>query len=231
MSTFADRLLAFLTEFPAPGALPNQVEARSPYLDPAVRPLLAAFAERYYASEPPRVAVLGINPGRLGNGRTGVAFTDPVALTQHCGIAHNLPLKQPELSSQFIYQVINALGGPTAFYRHFYLGSIYPLVLLREGKNYNYYDAPAVTKALWPAMRQSLTGLVQEVSVRSDVAVCLGQRNAVFFARLNDELGLFDRIEVLDHPRYLMQYHRRDLPANVAHYVETLGQCLSNAGL
>ncbi|GAA4357942.1 hypothetical protein GCM10023185_23040 [Hymenobacter saemangeumensis] len=226
MSSFSHRLLAFLTGFPAPAALPEGVQAYNPYREPEVLPLLTEFARRYYAGSQARVALLGINPGRLGGGRTGVAFTDPFALTRHCGIAHGLPLKQPELSSQFVYKVVEALGGPGIFYQHFYLGSIYPLVLLRQGLNYNYYDSPALIKALWDDMRRSLRQQVEEVGLRRDVAVCLGKRNGKFFQQLNDELGLFDQLLVLDHPRYLMQYRRRDLDANVAHYVQTLGACL-----
>ena len=226
MPHFADRLFRFLTTFPLPAALPGGVDAQSPFREPAVGELLNQFCKKYYADNQPRVAVLGINPGRLGMGRTGVAFTDPGALTEFCGISHDLPRQRPELSTQFIYQVVNALGGPSSFYQHFYLGSVYPLVLLREGLNHNYYDSPALTKALWSDMRLSLRQQVQDLGVRPDVAVSLGQRNGTFFQRLNDELGLFEKIIVLDHPRYLMQYRRRDLEANVAHYVAALGSCL-----
>lgn len=226
MSTFADRLLHFLTSFPLPAGLPEQVVAESPYCEPAVLDLLQHFAQKFYADNQPRVAVLGINPGRFGGGRTGVAFTDPVALFQHCGIGHALPLKRPELSSQFIYEVIAAMGGPAVFYQHFYLGSIYPLVLLREGKNYNYYDSPALITTLWADMQLSLQQQVQGVKVRQDVAICLGQRNGLFFNKLNTELKLFEKIVVVDHPRYLMQYQRRDLTTNVAKYVAVLGECL-----
>ncbi len=229
MSTFADRLLHFLHTFPLPGALPAGVEALSPFREPAVYDLLSQFAHKFYADNRPRVAVLGINPGRLGMGRTGVAFTDPGALAEFCGIAHGLPRQRPEISAQFVYQVVAALGGPAAFYQHFYLGSVYPLVLLRNGLNYNYYDAPALTKSLWPYMQRSLRQQVTDLGLRTDVAVSLGKRNGIFFNRLNDELGLFKKIIVLDHPRYLMQYHRRDLAANVAKYVEALGECLSPA--
>jgi hypothetical protein len=45
--------------------------------------------------------------------------------------------------------------------------------------------------------------------------------------RLNSELGLFERIITLDHPRYLMQYRRRDLEANVARYVAELGSLIT----
>ena len=227
MSTFADHLLHFLRSFPLPPPLPDSVQTENPAQNPAVYALLQKFAHKFYADNHPRVALLGINPGRFGAGRTGVAFTDPTALTQFCGIAHHLPTTRQELSSQFVHEFITALGGPAEFYRHFYIGSIYPLVLLREGKNYNYYDSTALTKTLWRDMQRSLQQQVAELPLRRDVAVCLGKRNAVFFHKLNAELGLFAKIIVLDHPRYLMQYRRRHLEANVAHYVKTLGSCLS----
>lgn len=226
MPNFADRLQRFLIGFPLPAALPGEVEARSPFREPEVHELLSRFAQKYYADNQPRVAMLGINPGRLGMGRTGVAFTDPGALAEFCGIGHELPRQRPELSTQFVYRVINELGGPASFYQHFYLGSIYPLVLLRNGLNYNYYDSPALIKDLWPDMQLSLRQQVQDLGLRTDVAVSLGKRNGAFFNRLNDELGLFKKIVVLDHPRYLMQYRRRNLDANVAHYVEVLGSLL-----
>ncbi|GAA4498332.1 SMUG2 DNA glycosylase family protein [Hymenobacter ginsengisoli] len=223
MPDFPARLLQLLSTFPLPAApLPGGVEVRNSYHDPAVRTILQAFAHKFYATDAPRVGIFGINPGRFGGGRTGVAFTDPVALAS-CGIAHTLPRQRRELSSEFVYQFIEALGGPGEFYQHFFLSSIYPLELTREGKNYNYYDAPALTKALWPDMRLSLTEQTNRLKLRRDVAVSLGRRNGEFLHKLNEELGLFSRIEILDHPRFLMQYRRKSLAENVARYVEVLG--------
>ena len=227
MLSFADRHRRFLATFPLPAELPGGVAAHNPFREPAVNELLRRFSAQYYADAPPRVAVLGINPGRLGTGRTGVAFTDPAALAECCGISHDLVRQRPELSSQFVYQVVTAMGGPAAFYEHFYLSSVYPLVLLRQGLNYNYYDSPALTQALWPDMRNSLQRQVQELGLRTDVAVSLGKRNGIFLQRLNNELGIFKRLIVLDHPRYLMQYRRRNEEANVAHYVAVLGSTLA----
>lgn len=218
---FAHRLLRFLTEFPLPPALPAGVTAVSPYQEDGPRALLTQFAHRYYTGEQPRVALLGINPGRLGNGRTGVAFTDAVALQEFCGIPNGLP-RQREPSSQFVYEVVQAIGGPAAFYQQFYLGSLYPLVLVKDGRNYNYYDSPAVTRALWPDLQAALRQQAAEVGLARHAAVCLGRRNAQYLQRLNEELQLFDQIHVLDHPRYLMQYKRRNLAENVARYVEVL---------
>nr|WP_277881403.1 uracil-DNA glycosylase family protein [Hymenobacter cyanobacteriorum] len=228
MPTVATRLPLFLANFPAPPALPPGIEAQNPFQEPAVQTLAQRFADKFYAANQSRVALLGINPGRLGMGRTGVAFTDPVALRDICGIANDLPRGRPELSTQFVYRVVEALGGPAEFYRHFFLSSIYPLVLLNKGLNYNYYDSPAVIKALWPDLQRSLRQQVADFGLRRDVAVSLGRRNGKFLTKLNKELGLFDKIVVLDHPRYLMQYRRRDLEANVAKYVETLGSLLAH---
>lgn len=226
MLSFADRLLHFLSSFPAPPALPDEVEAYNPYQDGTVADLMTQFGQKYYADQRPRVALLGINPGRFGAGRTGVAFTDPATLASVCGIPNNLP-QHPELSSQFVYKVVEALGGPTAFYQHFYVGSLYPLVLLRHGKNYNYYDSKNLTIVLEPDIRASLRRQVDELGLVRTAAICLGRRNGLLFEKLNKELGLFNEIHVLDHPRYLMQYKRRDLPTHVARYVEVLGSVIN----
>ena len=226
MPNLALRLPQFLSTFPQPQALPPGIEAQNPFVAPDVRALAQRFADAFYAADQPRVALLGINPGRLGMGRTGVAFTDPGALSEMCGIANDLPRGRPELSTRFVYRVVAALGGPAEFYRHFFLGSIYPLVLLNQGLNHNYYDSPALLKTLWPDLQRSLRQQVADFGLRRDVAVSLGRRNGEFLQKLNAELGLFGRIVVLDHPRYLMQYRRRELDENVAGYVEALGELL-----
>ncbi|UOQ64441.1 uracil-DNA glycosylase family protein [Hymenobacter volaticus] len=227
MLSFADRLLHFLSTFPSPPNLPDEVEAYNPYQDAAVADLMTQFGQKYYADQRPRVALLGINPGRFGAGRTGVAFTDPATLAGVCGIPNNLP-QHPELSSQFVYKVVEALGGPTVFYQHFYVGSLYPLVLLQHGKNYNYYDSKALTTALESDIRASLRRQVDELELVRTAAICLGRRNGLLFEKLNKELDLFNEIHVLDHPRYLMQYKRRDLPTHVARYVEVLGSVINS---
>jgi Domain of unknown function (DUF4918) len=221
--TFASCLLHLLTTFPPAPSLPDGVQAFNPYQEPAVAELLTRFSQKFYADSHPRVALLGINPGRFGAGRTGVAFTDPAALADHCHIPNDQP-RRPELSSQFVYQVVAELGGPAEFYRHFYLGSLYPLVLLRDGKNHNYYDSPALQRALEPEIRVALQRQVTELGLARHAAVCLGRRNGLLFEKLNQELGLFSKIVVLDHPRYLMQYRRRELPEHVARYAEALLQ-------
>ena len=223
---FPARLLHLLRTFPLPAApLPHEVQVRNAYHDPAVTRIFEEFAQKFYAADAPRVGIFGINPGRFGGGRTGVAFTDPVALAQ-CGIGHDFTGRRRELSSEFVYQFIAELGGPAEFYRHFFLSSLYPLELTRGGLNYNYYDNAAVTKALWPDLRRALQAQTEQLGLRRDVAVSLGRRNGEFLLKLNDELKLFDRVISLDHPRFLMQYRRKHLADNVQHYVQTLGELI-----
>ena len=107
-------------------------------------------------------------------------------------------------------------------------------MLLNQSLNYNYYDSPALLKALWPDLQHSLRQQVTDFGLRRDVVVSLGKHNGEFLKKLNDEflkklndeLKLFERIVVLDHPRYLMQYRRRELEVQVANYVAVLGELM-----
>lgn len=104
----SERIIRFYFSLPSRLHVPNGVEVLSVYQDPEVRGFVEAFYSRYYHDERPRTLVLGINPGRLGGGMTGIPFTDPVRLSEGCGIANQLE-KRTELSSDFIYRMIRHL--------------------------------------------------------------------------------------------------------------------------
>ena len=56
------------------------------------------------------------------------------------------------------------------------------------------------------------------------VCFCLGTgKNAAFIGRLNAEYGFFERVVPLEHPRYIMQYKRKEHAAYVRKYVSLLG--------
>ncbi|MEZ5022002.1 MAG: DUF4918 family protein [Chitinophagales bacterium] len=83
----------------------------------------AEFYNKYYNDNQPRKMIIGINPGRLGAGATGLPFTDTKRLKEFCDI--DLPeFSTHEPSSVFVYEVIQAFGGPKAFYDHFYITSV-----------------------------------------------------------------------------------------------------------
>lgn len=187
--------------------------------------MIHRFGEKFYSDDRQRVGIFGINPGRLGGGLTGITFTDPTALAGPCQIPNGLS-QRSELSSSFVYEVIKEFGGPAMFYQNFYLGSVYPLMLLREGRNYNYYDTALLAAALKPHLLLSLYQQVQQLDLRRDVAICLGKHNALHLNKLNSELKLFHKIIVLDHPRFLKQYKSRSHPDNITNYVQALDSCL-----
>lgn len=228
MTTFADHAIAYYTALTAPTNLPPGIGVMNPYEQPDVQRIVREFYVKFYNDTRPRVFLLGINPGRFGAGVTGISFTTAQNLRRYCGIENNLR-DTPELSSRFIYQIVEAFGGAQAFYSRFFLTSLFPLALTKEGrkggpKNYNFYDDRVTTDALWPAM----TGAVREQTgfgADRRVAVCLGRKNETYLRRLNDQQGFFDRIITLDHPRYILQYKNKDRALYLERYITTLHEC------
>ncbi len=164
--------------------------------------VFTAFLEKYYNDERPRTLILGINPGRFGAGVTNVAFTDPVRLVQECGIENSFEKKE-ELSAQFIYKVVHAYGGATAFYEHFFLNSVVPFGFVKNGVNYNYYDEKPLQEAMKPLIRYHLNHLLA-LGMNPKICFCLGEgKNFQFLSKFNETEGFFEKIVPLSHPRFI----------------------------
>ncbi len=229
MTTFADKAIAYYNSLAAPVNLPPDIGVINPYQRPEVKGIVSEFYTRFFTDNNPRVFVLGINPGRFGAGVTGISFTTPQNLRRYCGIDNDLR-DTPELSSRFIYQVVDAFGGAKAFYNRFFLTSLFPLALIKTGLgtgpvNYNFYDDRATTEALWPAITETVRTQLSFGYIRN-TAVCLGRKNETYLRRLNDRQGFFDRIVTLDHPRYILQYKSKSMPMYLEKYIATLHDCL-----
>ncbi len=223
--TFAERAVPYYHTLRAPANLPPGLGVMNPYAQPDVQRIVTEFYINFYSDSRPRVFVLGINPGRFGAGVTGISFTTPQNLRRYCGIENTLP-DTPELSSRFIYQVVEAFGGAQAFYGRFFLSSLFPLALTKDGRNYNFYDDRATTDALWPAITDTVrtqTGFGYD----RRVAVCLGRKNETYLRRLNEQQNFFDRIVTLEHPRYILQYKAKSVATYLEQYITTLHDCLS----
>jgi len=191
----------------------------NPYSDAHVRGCVRAFLDRYFSDNVKRVLVFGINPGRFGAGITGVTFTDPVALAEKCGVDNDLPRKQ-ELSSVFMYNVIERYGGTREFYRRFFLTAVSPLGFTRNGRNLNYYDDLALARAVTPFITNTIEQQIA-LGARHDRAIVLGAgKNLQFLQQLNERHGYFQTILPLEHPRWIMQYRRRQLDTYLAKYEE-----------
>ena len=144
--TFADNIIAFNKQLDFKGSLPDGIRIMNPFKESAYAvSLMETFYGKYYNDVNKRHIILGINPGRFGGGVTGIPFTDSKRLKAVCHIDYE-GKETHEPSSVFIYDMIDAFGGPENFYGHFYINSICPLGFTAEGKNgkeinYNYYDS------------------------------------------------------------------------------------------
>jgi hypothetical protein len=216
--TFADRVLDYHFNLRSDWELPPGVELIYPFGEPATQACMRAFYHKYFSDNQPRTFVLGINPGRFGAGVTGVPFTGPVRLREACGIENPFPAKG-ELSADFIYRWIAAMGGPEVFYRDFYISSVCPLGFTKNGKNYNYYDSKKLERAVTPHIVANLRTQLA-FGGRRDRVLCLGEgQNFRFLQALNEKHRFFEEVIPLSHPRYVMQYKRKALEDYLGRYV------------
>ena len=191
----------------------------NPYKDAYTLSICKQFYSKYYSDTEPRILILGINPGRFGSGTTGISFTDPVILQEVCGIDNTFP-KKGELSADFIYRMIEAYGGPEKFYQIFFISAVSPLGFTLSGKNINYYDDKKLEKAALPFIIESINGLFKLNIIRSR-CFCIGEgKNFDFLVRLNEEHQWFKSIIPLPHPRFIMQYKRKQIRTYIQQYFE-----------
>lgn len=208
--TMADRILSFNQSLKITSKLPIGVEVLNPFVNPETFALCKKFYKKYYDDDKSRSLILGINPGRFGAGLTGIPFTDPIKLEQKCDIKNSLP-KKAELSADFIYQVIESIGGAKKFYNRFYFSSVSPLGFTKDGKNLNYYDIKKLQDSIHHFIISSLKTQL-DFGISRDVCYCLGEgKNYKYLTSLNEDNKFFKRIMPLAHPRFIMQYKRRHL--------------------
>lgn len=219
--TFDKKVLRFYKRLKLSDPLPEGVVAMNPYLDKACIDVCKKFYGRFYNDHNKRFLILGINPGRYGAGITGIPFTDPIKLETFFGIQGDLP-KKPELSAAFIHSMIAAYGGHEKFFSRFFINSVSPLGFVMDGKNLNYYDTPALKRALEPFIRKSLNGLLR-LGIQREVIFCLGEgENYKFIQKINAEEKWFERVIPLAHPRFIMQYRRKQMASYIEDYVRKL---------
>jgi len=216
---FAQHILSFLRSLEFTVPLPPGIEVMHPFTDTATMEVCTIFYNKYYSDTGRRQMIVGINPGRFGGGVTGIPFTDPVRLRRACGIDNPWPPRQ-ELSSVFVYEMIEAFGGPEAFYKRFYITAVSPLGFTKNNKNLNYYD----DKTLQDGIRSFvLTCFEQQFRFGIDrsAAFCLGDgKNFQYLSRLNKEEKLFDTIVPLSHPRFIMQYKPKKKQEYIDYYLK-----------
>jgi len=219
--TLADKILQFNRNLSLGDIqLPEGIRVMNPFREgdsEQIAHITGRFYQKLYADNQPRRMILGINPGRFGAGVTGIPFTDTKRLEQYFG----WPLEgihTHEMSSVFIYELIEAYGGVEAFYSDFYITSLSPLgfvITNEKGRevNYNFYDRKDLENAVKPFIIKTLQEQIA-FGMHTDRAFVLGTgKNFKFFQKLNQERGFFQELIPLEHPRYVMQYklkHKAD---------------------
>ncbi len=224
--SFADKVIDFNRSLQYTGELPPGFQVLNPYLDnPETMQVMQRFYYKYYSDNRRRKFMIGINPSRHGAGVTGVPFTDTKRLARVCGIEMKSAYTH-EVSSVFMYDMIEAYGGAARFYKDIYINSPFPLAILRlskEGKwlNANYYDEPALFAMVKDFMIASLRKHISLGTDCSEVYV-LGKKNAGFIQQLNKETNLFGHLKVLEHPRFIQQYKSKEKQVYIDKYILTL---------
>ena len=231
MQSMADKLISFYGTIKPPTNLPEGIEVLFPQKDNQVKELAKEFYTKYFNDHKKRNLMLGINPGRFGAGITGVNFTAPKQLKENCGIDHHFKLSS-ELSAEFIYEMINAYGGANKFYQDWFIGSVCPLGFTVSpnpsrgaavGKNINYYDDKKLMKAVTPFIIECINRQVA-MGFHTENCLCIGgEKNFKFLSGLNAEHKWFKEIIPLPHPRFILQYRRKQKDQYIHQYLMALG--------
>ncbi len=224
----ADQIIRFNRELSYTGTLPPGFGVLNPFLEnPETMEVMERFYRKYYADFKPRRFIIGINPGRHGAGTTGVPFTDTKRLEQVCGISMKSE-QTHEVSSVFVYDMIAAFGGAEAFYNQFYINSPFPLAIVRQQKdgrwlNANYYDDLNLFDYVKVFMAESMKRHF-ELGLDCKEVFVLGKKNARYLDELNKQHRFFDKMTVLDHPRYIQQYQSREKQFYIDKYLSAFAK-------
>lgn len=224
--TFGEKVIAYNKQLDFTDELPEGFYVLNPYFDnPETLVVMQQFYRKYYHDHRVRKLLIGINPSRNGAGVTGVPFTDTKRLESVCGIpmtsAHT-----HEISSVFMYDMIEAFGGATSFYGHFYINSPFPLAIVKKSSqgnwvNSNYYEDKQLFYSLKNFIIQSLKAHIN-MGIDTTEAFVLGKKNARYIHLINQKEKLFKKLTVLEHPRYIQQYKSKEKQLYIDSYLQTL---------
>jgi len=223
--TFAKQILNFYFTLDKNPPLPKGIEAIYPFDNAETKDVMQTFFNKYYSDTNPRTYLIGINPGRLGSGVTGIGFADAYHLDKYCDIPSSFD-KRVEISAAFMFEVMEAYGGVEKFYKDFFFTTTMPLGLLKEEKNYNYYDDMETQSALEPFITETLLKQMSFPQAKPNI-ICVGTgKNFKYLKAFNHKHKCFESIEVVPHPRWVMQYRRKEKQKYIGVYLDALNKAL-----
>ena len=222
----ADKVITFNRNLTYDGPLPPGFSVMNPYLDnPETMKVMEQFYRKYYNDEGQRKFIVGINPSRHGAGVTGIPFTDTKRLESVCKIRMD-SANTHEVSSVFVYDMIEQFGGADSFYKQFYINSPFPLAIIRQAKggswvNANYYDDNQLFEMTKEFMIESIRNHI-DVGLDTSEVFVLGKKNVTFIQKLNKQAQLFKSMVVLEHPRFIQQYKSKEKQLYIDKYILNL---------
>ena len=225
--TFAQKVIEFNQQLDYSGNLPTDYRVINPFQNfPETASVMEQFYHKYYQDHQSRQFIIGINPSRHGAGVTGVPFTDTKRLASECGINMH-SARTHEISSVFMYDLIQAYGGTKKFYERFYINSPFPLAIIRakannQWINANYYDEPRLFEQVKGFMIETLKKHIS-MGIDTREVFVLGIKNAKYIHQINQQEKLFDTIHALEHPRYIQQYKFNQRKDYIVKFLQTFG--------
>ena len=174
---------------------------------------IAAFSERYYGNSVPRIMICGINPGRLGAGKTGIPFLDFGSLSQ---LIPSMERLDSENSAGFFFQVVKSFGAES-FFKAFHVTNFSSVGYLKGGVNFNYHDLPQA------ALETVERNFLEEVRVvKPTHVVSLGKEVHQSMRKLLPA-GIDCSLR-LPHPSWIATYRSNDMDHWVLRYREALAK-------
>lgn len=197
-----------------------------------IRKITNAFYKKYYNDCNKRYLILGSSPARKGTATTGIPFEDANHLYKETGIMiDNFYINKA--SSNFLYDVMEQYGGCEKFYQDFFMSFVCPLGVVNLNArgneiNANYYENKKLENALYSFI---VTSLKKQIAfgIQTSICYCIGSgENFRFLTRINEQYKFFDKIIALEHPRFIMQYNKKDRNKYLDKYVTALNNRNSN---
>ncbi|MEY2342744.1 uracil-DNA glycosylase family protein [Acidithiobacillus sp. IBUN Pt1247-S3] len=179
------------------------------------RSIAEQFWQQYIPEPLPQTVILGLNPGRLGAGLTGIPLLDFRSLASLFPDGR-LPRNDTEPSANFFHRVVQNVGAEK-FYREFYVSNVSAVGYLRDNKNCNYHELPDAAQRI---VEERFVAEMAVVAPKRIIA--LGREVEATVQRLFPDGSV--RISHLPHPSWIMTYRLREAQSWVRRYTQMLLQ-------
>ena len=179
---------------------------------------IAAFWEKFYGNYVPRIMICGINPGRLGAGKTGIPFLDFASLSQ---LIPGVERQDSENSAEFFFQVVKSFGAES-FFKTFYVTNFSSVGFVKDGVNFNYHDLPQM------ALETVERNFLEEIAtVEPTHVISLGRevhRSVLKLLPSSIDCSLY-----LPHPSWIATYRSNEMDRWVQRYRDVLSKFIEES--